>query len=136
MTAERVVLDTSAYSWLRSGHEGTLEVVAHARVILIPAIVLGELSAAFRLGRRERENDEALARFLARADVETIDTGPAVAREYGKVFVALRRAGTPIPTNDIWIAATTFHVAGHLLTFDADFDRVAGLELTRFDVPR
>jgi len=136
VTPERIVLDTSAYSWLRTGHPETLRIVANARIILVPTIVLGELSAAFRIGRRERDNVQALGRFLARPDVEVVDANADVANEYGRVFAALRRAGTPIPTNDIWIAATTVHARGHLLTFDRNFDRVGGLEATRLEIPR
>jgi predicted nucleic acid-binding protein len=50
-----------------------------------------------------------------------------VARRYGEVFATLRRNGTPIPANGIWIAATTLEVGGHLLTFDHDFATIAGL---------
>lgn len=52
----------------------------------------------------------------------------AVARQYGRLFAQLRRAGTPLPTNDIWIAAATIDCGGTLLTFDRDFDRVTGLD--------
>ena len=50
----------------------------------------------------------------------------------GELFVALRRAGTPIPVNDIWIAAATIDAGAHLLTFDSDFDRIAQLDRTIF----
>jgi tRNA(fMet)-specific endonuclease VapC len=51
---------------------------------------------------------------------------------YGEVFSQLKRAGTPIPTNDIWIAAVTLECGAHLLSFDEDFSHVAGLSWTRF----
>ena len=54
-------------------------------------------------------------------------------RHYARVFAALRRAGTPIPVNDVWISAATLQCQGHLLTFDADFGRVAELEHTLID---
>ncbi len=55
---------------------------------------------------------------------------PAVARRYGRLIADLRRAGTPIPINDVWIAATALDCGGHLLTFDGDFKRVASLDYT------
>lgn len=126
----RLVLDTSAYSHFRAGDERVLDLIAAAEVVLLPTIVLGELEAAFALGRRERENRELLAAFLAEPFVSILPVTPAVARRYGRVFADLRRAGTPIPTNDIWIAATTLDCGGHLLTFDGDFDAVAALDHT------
>lgn len=101
--------------------------VAAAESVLVPSIVVGELEAAFELGSRTAENRVALADFLAEPFVATLDVTRGVARRYGEAFVRLRRAGTPIPVNDIWIAATTLDCGGSLLTFDADFDRVEGL---------
>jgi predicted nucleic acid-binding protein len=56
-----------------------------------------------------------------------------VSRVYGRLFAALRKAGTPIGTNDIWIAATAIEAGAHLVTFDQDFARVAGLDCTVFE---
>lgn len=130
---ERVVLDTSAYSWLRAGHAATRRLVAAAEVVYLPVTVLGELHAGFALGSRARDNEEALARFLARPGVRTSDITPGVARQYGAIFSALRRSGTPIPTNDIWIAAAALELVAHLVTFDADFECIDGLAMTRLE---
>ena len=61
-----------------------------------------------------------------------IEVTPDVARRYGEVFAELRRAGTPIPVNDIWIAAAALDAKAHLLTFDSDFDRIERLDRTVF----
>lgn len=127
---ERLILDTSAYSRLRRGHEAVLDALAGAEVILVPATVLGELEAGFELGSRVKENRTVLAEFLAEPFVGVLETTPAVARRYGQVFARLRRAGKPIPVNDIWIAAATIDSGGHLLTFDRDFRHVEGLDHT------
>ncbi len=126
--AGRLVLDTSAYSRMRAGHDKVLEQIAAAEAVLIPATVLGELEAAFELGRRPKENRTALTSFLAEPFVAVLPTTSEVARRYGQVFARLRRAGTPIPVNDIWIAAATIDCGGRLLTFDQDFDRVESLD--------
>jgi len=60
--------------------------------------------------------------------VPGIQTLPRVARHYGRVYAALRRAGTPIPTNDMWIAAATLDTGACLVTLDRDFTRVQGLD--------
>lgn len=126
----RIVLDTSAYSHLRGNHREVVDMVAKAETVYLPATVLGELEAAFRLGRRAADNRATLEQFLAEEFVSTLDVTPDVARRYGEVFAGLRRAGTPIPVNDIWIAATTIDAGGHLITFDSDFECVGGLDLT------
>ena len=132
---DRLVLDTSAYSHFRAGHPHVLDLLARAATVLIPATVLGELEAAFQLGRRGRENRLTLAEFLGEPFVTVWPTTAAVARHYGRVFAELRRAGTPIPINDVWIAAACLDCDGQLVTFDRDFERIPGLELTVL-VPR
>jgi tRNA(fMet)-specific endonuclease VapC len=124
----RLVLDTSAYSRFRAGYKTVLDMLAAADAVLVPVTVLGELQAGFELGRRAHENRTTLARFLQEPFVAVLPTTPDVARRYGQTFSRLRRAGTPIPTNDIWIAAATLDAGGRLLTFDAHFQQVAGLD--------
>lgn len=124
----RLVLDTSAYSHFRRGDAAVLDTLARAERVLIPVTVLGELEAAFELGARVRENRRALDDFLAEPFVDVVDTTASVARHYGRVFSALKRDGTPIPVNDIWIAAATLDCGGTLLTFDRDFERISGLD--------
>jgi predicted nucleic acid-binding protein len=126
--ATRLALDTSAYSRLRAGDSRVLDLIAAADVVLVPATVLGELHGAFELGSRGRANRVGLTEFLDEPFVLTVPVTADVARQYGRVFAALRRAGTPIPVNDIWIAATTIDQGACLLTFDSDFERVAHLD--------
>jgi tRNA(fMet)-specific endonuclease VapC len=129
----RLVLDTSAYSHFRAGDDRALDMIAAAEIVFLPTIVLGELEAGFVLGRRELENRTLLAEFLAEPFIDILQVTPTVARHYGRLFASLRRAGTPIPLNDIWIAATTLDCGGHLLTFDGDFKNVAALDCTVLD---
>ncbi len=131
--ASRLVLDTSAYSRMRAGHGGVLDRMAAAEVVLIPTTVLGELEAGFELGGRARENRVALAEFLAEPFVAILPTTPEVARRYGQLFARLRRAGTPVPINDVWIAAATVDCGGHLLTFDEDYRRIETLDCSILD---
>jgi tRNA(fMet)-specific endonuclease VapC len=127
---ERLVLDTSAYSHLRHGHETVLDYVAAAGIVLFPMIVLGELEAAYELGTRHRENRLMLEEFLDEPFVSTLPLTRSVTRRYGSLFAQLRTAGTPIPVNDVWIAATTIDAGGHLLTLDADFQSIGSLDCT------
>ena len=124
----RLVLDTSAYSHFRRGHVDVHDALARAERVLIPATVLGELEAAFELGTRARENRRVLEDFLIEPFVDVLHATPSVARHYGLVFSNLKRAGTPLAVNDIWIAAATLDCGGTLLTFDRDFERIPGLD--------
>ncbi|MDP2322108.1 MAG: type II toxin-antitoxin system VapC family toxin [Acidobacteriota bacterium] len=125
---DRLVLDTSAYSHFRVGHTQVMEALARAERILVPVTVVGELEAAFEMGSRARDHRRVFEDFLDEPFVDVLPVTAAVARHYGRVFAALRRAGTPIPVNDIWIAASVIDCGGTLLTFDGDFGRVAGLD--------
>ena len=135
MTAAKIVLDTSAYSHLRAGHAQVLECVATARVVIVPVTVLGELDAGFELGRRALENRRILAEFLDEPFVNVLDVTATTVRHYARIFAALRRAGTPIPVNDVWIAAATVECNGHLLTFDRDYSRISDFDHTLLDTP-
>lgn len=130
----RLVLDTSAYSHFRRGHAVVLDSIAGAGVVVLPATVLGELEAGFELGSKLKENRMLLGEFLEEPFVSILPVTPSVARRYGQVFAQLRRAGTPIPTNDIWIAAAALDCGGHLLTFDEHFQRVGALDCTILDI--
>jgi len=130
---ERLVLDTSAYSHLRHGHEVVLDAVAGADSVCLPVTVLGELEAAFDLGTRPKANRVSLAEFLDEPFASTLPVSRSTARRYGQLFAALRRAGTPIPVNDIWIAAATLDCGGHLLTFDQHFRHIDGLDVNIVD---
>lgn len=98
--------------------------------MVMPVTVLGELEAGFRLGRRAQENRRALVEFLSEPFVAAAEVTTATVRYYARIFVALRRAGTPIPMNDVWIAATTMERQGHLLTFDRDYRHITDLDHT------
>ena len=107
-----------------------LDHLVEAEAILVPVIVLGELHAAFRGGRRATENLRALGDFLGEPEVRTVPVTARTAERYGLVLQAQRAAGRPVPTNDLWIAAVTLENGGHLLTFDSDFGHIAALAVT------
>jgi tRNA(fMet)-specific endonuclease VapC len=132
VSASRIVLDTSAFTHLRGGDERVARAIAAARVVHLSVITLGELEAGAHLGKRASDNRAALGEFLAAPFVSVLPVSADVARVYGRLFAELRRAGTPIGSNDIWIAATAVEAGAQLLTFDRDFARIAGLDATIF----
>jgi tRNA(fMet)-specific endonuclease VapC len=129
----RLALDTSAYSRFRFGDWRVHDLIAAAELVLVPVTVLGELHGAFEFGGRARENRASLADFLAEPFVKIAPATADVARGYGKIYAALRRAGRPIPVNDMWIAATAMNEGACLVTFDRDYEHVAGLDFMLFE---
>ena len=126
-----VLLDTNAYTALLAGDEAVLDALAAAEGVLMSVIVLGELSAGFKGGRREPDNVAALDDFLRRPAVRMLDVTKATADVFGAVKHQLRRAGTPIPSNDVWIAAQAIETGSWLITYDRHFLEVPGLLLWR-----
>ena len=117
-------LDTSAYSHLVRGHPAASSAIREARRLVVPSIVVGELRLGFRGGRRALENEKQLMRFLAEPVVELIDVGETAASHYADIALELRRAGTPVAANDIWIAAVAACEGATVLTYDADFAKI------------
>jgi len=98
----------------------------------VPFIVIDELWLGFLLGGQVERNAKELQEFLDHPVVETLPLDLAVAQNYAEIVAALRRAGKPMPTNDVWIAASAARAGATVVTFDAhfrDISRVASLVL-------
>jgi len=89
------------------------------------AIVLGELRAGFGLGKRRARNENDLVAFMSNPVVHELAVDDEAAQIYAEIVIALRAAGTPVPTNDIWIAAVAAREGVHVLTYDAHFALIA-----------
>ena len=126
-----LLLDTNAYTALMRGDAETVEVLAHADRLLMNSVVLGELLGGFAAGTREANNRALLAKFLDSPRVELLAVTAATADSYALVYFSLRRKGQPIPSNDLWIAASALEHGAALLTQDAHFAHVEGLRCGR-----
>ena len=122
-----VCVDTSAYSHLMRGREALRVRLEEADTVYVPATVLGELYAGFEMGSRPRDNAAELREFLEQPAVSVVHTDENVAERYGKLVPQLRAQGTPIPTNDIWIAAAVLETGSRLLGYDSHFEHVPGV---------
>ncbi len=125
------LLDTDAYSQWKRGHRGVHRRLQAASRIYFSAVVAGELLSGFRRGSRFEQNMESLRSFLGRHRVEFLPVSLRTSDRYSRIAASLRARGTPIPTNDIWVAAHTFETGSELLTFDGHYERVGGLVWTR-----
>ena len=131
MALSGICLDTSAYSHFKRGDAAAIDVMSGASAVYVPVVVLGELRIGFRLGTRAGANERELAGFLSRDVVEVIDLDTDVASIYADIVVDLRRAGTPIPTNDIWIGASAVRMGVSVLTYDAHFEKMRRVSVHR-----
>ena len=122
-----ILLDTNAYTAFMLGEPEVLEALAHAERLYLNSIVLGELLGGFAAGTRESRNRAELARFLDSPRVDVLAITAQTADSYALVYAGLRRKGQPIPTNDLWIAASALEHGTALLTRDAHFSQIDGL---------
>lgn len=120
----RYCLDTSAYSQFMRGEPRVVEIIDQAEWIGVPAITLGELRTGFLLGDRRVENDTELLEFLAHPVVNTVPVDGEVSRHFAEMVVDLRNAGTTLPTNDVWIAASSARAGALVLTYDRHFEKI------------
>jgi tRNA(fMet)-specific endonuclease VapC len=123
----KVVLDTNAYSALMRGHAIVADLVRKSEKVLMSAIVTGELLFGFRNGSRLRTSLEELERFLQNPYVAFLPVSWTTADRFSRVTLNLKQKGTPIPTNDIWIAAHAMETGADLISFDEHFGNVEGL---------
>ncbi len=126
----KILLDTSAYVGFKRHEFETVEIILQAESILVSPVVLGELMFGFRNGTRFKENMDDLNKFLEHEAVELVPIGKITSDRYSRIAAQLKRQGTPIPSNDIWIAAQTMEHGAELITSDLHFERINGLVCT------
>lgn len=120
----RILLDTSGYSALLRGDARVLSRIREADEIVVTPIVLGELKAGFSMGKHKEKNRRELSRFLQSPRVTVLRLDEETSERYAVIVSSLRRAGTPIPTNDLWIAASAMQHGVAVLTMDSHFEKV------------
>ena len=126
---KKIILDSNAYTRLLAGDEKVLDVVASTETVFMSIFVLGELHAGFLGGSKERENRDVLKRFLLKPSVKILNATLETAEVFGSIKNTLRRAGTPLPINDVWIAAHGVEAGSTIVTYDTHFKQVPGLRL-------
>lgn len=122
-----IALDTNAYAAFKRGDEQIVAVLQYAPSIIVCATVLGELLGGFAAGQRESANRSELSQFINTPRVKVVSSTAATADLYALVYAALRSKGQPIPTNDLWIAASSLEHGAALLTLDVHFQSIDGL---------
>jgi len=127
----RVLLDTNIIIALFAADPGVLRGLGQAESVYLPVIALGELFYGALHSSHPGDNIAHLQAFAAAATVLPCD--PATATAYGEIKALLRRRGTPIPENDIWIAAIAHQHSLSLASRDAHFALIPGLDVLRWE---
>jgi len=130
----RVIVDTSAYSAFMRGHQELTHALQQADEIYLNPVIIGELLAGFMRGRHRKKNRMELDQFVTSPRVSIVDINEETAERYAVILNALWKAGMPIPTNDIWIAASAMQHGCRLLTVDAHYQKVDQILVEYFEV--
>jgi tRNA(fMet)-specific endonuclease VapC len=120
----RLALDTNRYTDLCRGDQAVIEVVEQADEVWLPFVVVGELRAGFAVGSQGTRNEAVLRRFLLKPGVGILYADEQTTHHYASVYRQLRKQGTPIPTNDMWIAALVLQHSLVLCARDVHFDEL------------
>jgi tRNA(fMet)-specific endonuclease VapC len=126
---KRIILDTNFYTAFKRNEDEAVNLVKRAEFIAVNTVVLGELYSGFRCGKKEKQNRAELDQFLDSIRVDTIKLDDETAEFYAQVFSELRQKGRPIPSNDLWLAASALQHGLALATYDEHFNSISGLLL-------
>ena len=122
-----ILIDTNSYKKYLSGDQLTKDFLNEAEIVYLSSVVLGELYAGFYGGNQYNKNQEILKRFISKSSVRILIVGMETAKIFGEIKNELKKRGTPIPINDIWIAASTVETGAVLISYDKHFLKIPGL---------
>lgn len=122
-----MALDTNRLTDLFQGDAELADRLGQCDEVWIPLIVLAEIKAGFYGGSQQHRNEVLLQSFLSKPTVGILLPARETAEHYARLFVQLKRAGTPVPDNDLWIAALALEHDLLLITRDNHFNKIPQL---------
>ncbi len=126
---KRIIIDTNFYVAFKKRDDVAVATLRKADYIAVNTVILGELLAGFRCGTREKQNREELDLFFDSPRVNFLSVDDETAEFFTQIFADLKQNGRPIPTNDLWIAASAMQHGLALATYDDHFKSIGGLLL-------
>ncbi len=123
----RILLDTNRYRDFCDGLPQAVSRLQTAELVYLAFVTLAELRAGFIAGTASGPNERNLSVFLNRPRIRVLWPDEQTTHHYARLFLQLRKQGTPIPTNDIWIAALAVQHDLALFSRDCHFDRIQQL---------
>ena len=121
-----MILDTNAVSAIADNEPAAVRLFSEAASIELPVIVLSEFRFGIAHSRHRKEYEKWLAELIAATRVLPVDE--EASSHYAQVRAELKKAGKPIPSNDLWIAALCRQHRFPLMSQDRHFDAVQGLK--------
>jgi tRNA(fMet)-specific endonuclease VapC len=128
---KRILMDTNTYAAFKNNDPVAVNTFQTAEYVGVSVVVLGELFSGFKGGRKETRNRKELEQFLDSPRVHVIQLDEETAEFYATVYWDLKKKGKPVPTNDLWVAASAMRYGLSLFTYDGHFKSVDGLILHR-----
>ena len=123
----KIAIDSNRYTDFARGDARAIDVLQGATEIYIPIIVIAEQRAGFAVGTKREKNERILTQFLNTDGVFVSVPDEQTTFFYADVYLGLRKQGTTVPTNDIWIAALCLQHQLVLFTRDSDFEHIPQL---------
>lgn len=120
-----MILDTNAVSALFQGDEVLTSLLEGVPYHHLPTVVAGEYRYGLLKSRQRQLLTSQLEQFLLECRILPIDL--ATSAHYATIRDELRGQGTPIPENDVWIAALARQHALIVVSRDRHFDHVPGI---------
>ena len=126
---KHLALDTNSAIALLNSHKETFDIIAGFDTICLPVTVCGELIFGAKNSRLNVKNEARYVAFIQSCAL--LDINLVVANTYAAIRLDLKKKGTPIPENDIWIAATCLSNNIPLLTYDKHFQNIRHLKVVK-----
>ena len=126
---KKILIDTNIYSDAMRGKKYAVDIFRRNVLLLFSPVVVGELLAGFKRGKQEEKNKRQLEEFLSKERVLELSISSETSEFYAFILDQLKENGTPIPTNDIWIAASAMENGAAVATRDDHFSKIEGLIL-------
>jgi predicted nucleic acid-binding protein len=127
-----ILLDTNAYSAFFRKDNRVKGEIDKAKTVFLSVITIGELLLGFKEGYKLKENLENLSDFVSYKRVKILPVTYQTSKCYSEIKFELRREGTPIPDNDIWIAAHAMQMKATMVSYDEHFRVVQGIKLWKW----
>lgn len=129
MEIKSLIIDTNTYAEFKRGNPVAVEIVRKANNIIFNPIIIGELIAGFILGSKEEENRIELKQFLDSKKAICVNIDNNTSEQFAQIFKELKQKGKPIPTNDMWIAATAKQYSLAVFSNDNHFKYIDNLKV-------
>ena len=127
----RILIDSNRFIDFCAGDPAAVDAFEQAALLVVPFIVLAEIRVGAQSIKRGDAQARVLGELLQQPGVRVAHSSDATAHHYAALYARLKKAGTPIPTNDIWIAALAIEHSLILYTRDAHFDRLPAIPRLR-----